>query len=263
MLTEEQKSFRKLGIGGSDANIIMGGDEEKILRLWKEKRGEQEPEDLSDVLMVQMGVWTEPYNRQWFERKTGRAVTNAGEQKICLDYPFMLCTLDGMTDKGHTLWEAKHVNAFTKAGDVVSKYAPQLHHNMIVTGARMATLSVFFGNHAWDCFDVPYDEEYAEELIATEENFWNCVQGGIQPVVGITKYTGPIERKVSFEGNNQWANLASDFIFNQDAAKRFEDAKDGLKALVPQDAAEATGHGIIAKRNQAGSVTIKQIKGGK
>ena len=260
MLTEEQKLFRKLGIGGSDANIIMGGDEEKILRLWREKRGEQESEDLSDVLMVQMGVWTEPYNRAWFERKTGRTVTESGEQRICLDYPFMLCTLDGMTDGGKTVWEAKHVNAFTKAADVVSKYAPQLHHNMIVTGTKFATLSVFFGNHAWESFDVEFDEEYGAELIKAEQDFWDCVQNDIQPVVVAGKYTGPIERKVSFEGNNLWANLAADFIFNQDAAGRFDKAKDGLKKMIPPDVAEATGHGIIAKRNQAGSVTIKGVK---
>ena len=36
MLTEQQKVFRKQGLGGSDANIIMSGDAEKILRLWKD-----------------------------------------------------------------------------------------------------------------------------------------------------------------------------------------------------------------------------------
>ena len=258
MLTDEQKSFRKLGIGGSDANIIMGGDDQKIINLWLEKRGEKESDDLSDVLMVQMGVWTEPYNRAWFERKTNRKVTDAGEQRICLDYPFMLCTLDGITDGGNTLWEAKHVNAFTKANEVVAKYAPQLHHNMIVTGTKMSTLSVFFGNHHWESFDVEFDEEYGRELIDAEKNFWDCVQNGIEPVVVTGKYAGPIDRKVSFEGNNLWANFASEFIFNMDAAGRYDKAKDGLKKMIPVDAAEATGHGIIAKRNSNGAVTIKK-----
>lgn len=259
MLTDEQKLFRKLGIGGSDANIIMGGDDQKVLNLWLEKRGEKEPEDLSDVLMVQMGVWTEPYNRAWFEKKTGRKVKDDGQQRICLDYPFMICTLDGMTDGGNTLWEAKHVNAFTKAHEVVSKYAPQLHHNMIVTGTKMATLSVFFGNHHWESFDVAFDEQFGKELIEAEENFWHCVHNNVEPVVVGGKYAGPIDRKVSFEGNNHWAAHASDFIFNMDAAGRFDKAKDALKKMVPADAAEATGHGIIAKRASNGALTIKKV----
>ena len=258
MLTEEQKLFRMGGLGGSDANIIMGGDDEKLLNLWLEKRGDREHEDLSDVLIVQMGNWTEPYNRAWFEKKTGRKVTDAGDQRICLDYPFMLCTLDGMTDNGKTLWEAKHVMGFTKANEVVAKYAPQLHHNMIVTGTKMSTLSVFFGNHAWESFDVPYDDAFGQELIEAEKNFWDCVQNGVEPVVVSGKYAGPIERKVDFEGNNMWANFASEFIFNMDAAGRYDKAKDGLKKLVPADAVEAKGHGIIATRAKNGALTIKK-----
>ena len=41
---------RRSFIGGSDARIIMGDDEAALLRLWKEKRGEVEPEDLSGDL---------------------------------------------------------------------------------------------------------------------------------------------------------------------------------------------------------------------
>lgn len=98
MLTEQQKAFRKQGLGGSDANIIMSGDQEKILRLWKEKRGEIEPEDLSRVLPVRMGSFTEAFNITWFEEETGKTVTRQGEQVISSEIPFMLCTLDGETD---------------------------------------------------------------------------------------------------------------------------------------------------------------------
>src|SRR5258708_8304725 len=66
---------RRNFIGGSDARIIMGSDEAALLRLWREKRGKAEPEDLSDNLIVQLGLVTEPLNRQWFERHTGRVIT--------------------------------------------------------------------------------------------------------------------------------------------------------------------------------------------
>src|ERR1039457_6704447 len=65
---------RRSFIGGSDARIIMGDDETALLRLWREKRGEAEPEDLSANLIVQLGLVTEPLNRIWYERNTGQAV---------------------------------------------------------------------------------------------------------------------------------------------------------------------------------------------
>jgi predicted phage-related endonuclease len=65
---------RRSFIGGSDARIIMGGDEAALLRLWGEKRGEADPEDLSGNLIVQLGRATEHLNRQWFGRTTGQVV---------------------------------------------------------------------------------------------------------------------------------------------------------------------------------------------
>ena len=77
-LTPEQIRKRRYSIGGSDMNIIMSGNEEKISKLWKQKRGDIESENLSRVLPVRMGSFTEPFNVQWFQEETGRAVTNMG-----------------------------------------------------------------------------------------------------------------------------------------------------------------------------------------
>src|SRR6266496_2085886 len=65
---------RRAFIGGSDARIIMASDEAALLRLWQEKRGEIEPEDLSGNLMVQLGLATETLNRRWYERTTGEVI---------------------------------------------------------------------------------------------------------------------------------------------------------------------------------------------
>jgi hypothetical protein len=70
---------RRYFIGGSDARTIMGNDEAALLRLWREKRGEVEPEDLSGNLIVQLGVVTEPLNRHWFERNTGGGYLRLGD----------------------------------------------------------------------------------------------------------------------------------------------------------------------------------------
>ncbi len=67
---------RRSFIGGSDARTIMGDDVAALIRLWKEKRGEIEPEDLSSNLIVQLGSVTEDLNRLWYERNTGHVVTD-------------------------------------------------------------------------------------------------------------------------------------------------------------------------------------------
>jgi len=76
--TDEWLANRQTGIGGSDAGKIMTGNAETLLKLWREKRGEEEGDDLSDVLPVQMGTWTEPLNRYWFEKQTGIKVEGTG-----------------------------------------------------------------------------------------------------------------------------------------------------------------------------------------
>src|SRR6266545_7166572 len=74
--SENRQSF----VGGSDARIIMGNDEAALVRLWRQKRGELEPEDLSGSLVVQLGVATEDLNRRWLKctppggRRSGRQI---------------------------------------------------------------------------------------------------------------------------------------------------------------------------------------------
>lgn len=259
-LTAEQIAFRKTVLGGSDANILMSGDNDKIFALWQEKRGEKESDDLSDVLPVQMGIWTEAFNRIWFTKTTGRSVVAAGDQRICFEQPFMGCTLDGLTDGGKSVWEAKHVSAFFKDEEVVQKYIPQLTHNMIVCGLDRATLSVFFGNHKHAVFEFEMDVDYAKQLIEAETIFWDAVLSGVEPVIRAVKYDGPVDKKVDMTGNNEWADLAATFLANKDAASKFDKAKDSLKKMIPDDAAEAFGHGIAAKRSKTGSLTIKETK---
>src|SRR6516164_10944027 len=71
-----KRTQRRYFIGGSDARIIMGQDEGALLRLWREKRGEGEPEDLSNNLVVQLGVATEDLNRRWYRANTGQVLTD-------------------------------------------------------------------------------------------------------------------------------------------------------------------------------------------
>src|SRR6266566_9822008 len=98
---------RRYFIGGSDARIIMRNDEAALLRLWREKRGEAEPEDLSGNLIVQLGVATEPLNRSWYERNSGHAVK---EVQRWIRHPvirWLAATVDGMVEGTGAVFEAK------------------------------------------------------------------------------------------------------------------------------------------------------------
>src|SRR3954468_4165914 len=100
-------SSRRRFIGGSDARIIMGDDEARLLRLWREKRGEAEPEDLSGNLIVQLGTVTEPLNRLWFERNTGHSVKDVQRRVRHPVIRWLAATLDGMVEQTGTVFEAK------------------------------------------------------------------------------------------------------------------------------------------------------------
>ena len=81
---------RRRFIGGSDARIIMGHNEAALLRLWREKRGEAEPEDLSDNLIVQLGFVTETLNRFWFECAIGLFIVLRPQRSIHDDHCQMI-----------------------------------------------------------------------------------------------------------------------------------------------------------------------------
>ena len=98
---------RRTFIGGSDARVIMGTDEAALLRMWREKRGEAEPEDLSGNLIVQLGLVTEPLNRHWFERNTGYVITQVQRRVQHPVIRWMAATLDGMVEQAGAVFEAK------------------------------------------------------------------------------------------------------------------------------------------------------------
>jgi predicted phage-related endonuclease len=126
-----ERPDRRGFLGGSDARIIMGSDEKALLRLWREKRGEVEPEDLSGNLIVQLGNVTENLNRQWFERNTGTLVTDVQRR---IQHPvvrYLAATLDGLVHGTGAVFEAKFMLPWTFSEEAAAeKYLPQLQHNM-------------------------------------------------------------------------------------------------------------------------------------
>jgi predicted phage-related endonuclease len=251
---------RRSFIGGSDARIIMGSDEAALLQLWREKRGEAEPEDLSDNLIVQLGLVTEPLNRHWFERNTGHVITQVQRRVQHPVIRWMAATLDGVVEQTGAVFEAKFMLPWSFSEAIAAeKYMPQLQHNMWVINAKAALLSVITGGGKWAEITIPADSLYQHLLLTAEKKFWRCVENGEPPrLFGIEPPRLRIEavRIVDMSASNAWADLSDVFRRTREAYLEHENAKTELKALMPEDAKEAIGHGIRAKRSKSGAVSF-------
>src|SRR5271167_2650698 len=254
---------RRHFLGGSDARIIMSPDETAMIRLWKEKRGEVEPEDLSSNLVVQLGVATEALNRAWYERNTGRVVADV---QRWVQHPvkrWMAATIDGMVEGVDAVFEAKFMLPWSFSEEAaVEKHMAQLQHNMWVTNARSAALSIITGGGKWIEITIPADALYQHYLLTCEKRFWRCVQTGEQPrPYGIEPPSPRIEavRIVDMGESNSWAEFAGLYRATRPAFLEHERVKSELKGLIPEDAKEAIGHGIRAKRSRAGAVSFELL----
>jgi predicted phage-related endonuclease len=254
------KTNRRHFIGGSDARIIMGDDEAALIRLWREKRGEVEPEDLSGNLIVQLGACTEDLNRRWFEANTGQVVTDVQKHIRHPGLRWMAATLDGRVGSSGAVFEAKFMLPWYFSEEAAAeKYAPQLQHNMWVVAAREAVLSVITGGGKWVEIKTHADPLYQHLILTAERKFWRCVENGTPPALfGIEPPKPRIAavRIVDMSASNAWAEFAAVFARTRPAYLEHEQAKAELKGLVPDDAQQAIGHGIRAKRSKSGAITF-------
>ena len=255
---------RRFFIGGSDARIIMGSDEAALLRLWREKRGEAEPEDLSGNLIVQLGRATEELNRSWYERSTGRRISDVQRRVKHSAIPWMAATLDGIVEGTEAVFEAKFMLpwSFSEEG-AAEKHMAQVQHNMWVTHLRTSVLSIITGGGKWVEIAIPMDPLYLSVLVSAEKKFWRCVQSGESPhLINAEPPRARIEavRIVDMSSSNSWAEFAALFSDTRDAFLDHERAKSELKALMPEDAKEAIGHGVRAKRSKAGAVSFDVLQ---
>jgi predicted phage-related endonuclease len=255
---------RRYFIGGSDARIIMDDDEAALLRLWREKRGEVEPEDLSGSLIVQLGLATEELNRRWYQSNTGQVLTDIQRQIRHPALRWMAVTLDGRVEATGAVFEAKFMLPWSFSEEAAAeKYMPQLQHNMWVVAARSAVLSVITGGGKWVEITTHADPLYQHLIVTAERKFWRCVESGEPPrLFGVEPPKSRIEavRIVDMSASNSWAEFAGLFRTTRQAFLDHERSKAELKALMPDDSKEAVGHGVRAKRSKSGAISFDLLE---
>ncbi len=261
---KEDLEDRSHFIGGSDARVIMAGDETALIRLWQQKRGEAPPPDLSDNLIVQLGLVTEGLNRFWFERMSGHRVGQCQTRKFHPSIVWMAATLDGVVEQTGAVFESKFMLPWSFSEEAAAqKHMAQLQHNMMVAGTKAAVLSIITGGGKWVEMAIAADPVYQTALIYAERAFWRAVSGGEPPQLFHAeppRVRVEAVRVVDMSSSNAWAEYAGLFRDTRQAFLEHERSKTELKALMPEDAKEAMGHGIRARRSKAGAVSIDLVE---
>jgi len=250
---------RSKGVGSSDVAKIMSGN---WFGLWEQKTGRAEPEDLSDVLPVIIGAWTEPLNAWIYQRRMGVDLTPCARQTHP-EHPLLVAEGDYYEWDTTVGVECKHVNAFAKDDEVVSRYWWQCQHQMAVYGWSKVYLSVIFGTQKWERFEVTRDDDAITEMIETCRKFWSHVETDTPPqnFEGETVTVSLDDmREQDMAGSNTWCAFAVDWLENRKPAKTFKTAETELKALVEPDVKRAYGAGIEIKRSKAGALSIREEK---
>lgn len=259
MLSPDQIRERDGKLTASRVACLMTGDEADILSLWREMVGDPSyvPEDLSGVWPVQLGSCTEALNLDWFERKFG-PLSRRGDV-VTHENTWAACTLDGWSDLHGCPIECKHVGGREELAVIIERYQPQMHWQMIVTGAPKCAISVIMGANEPIVEFIDRDEAYAAELMKRATAFMQHVWD-LTPPVALPSVAAPVKPEKTYDmtGNNAWGANAATWLSTRQAKKDCEGAEKELKALVPADAIRCHANGIEIRRDRAGRLSIRE-----
>lgn len=184
---EKWLAVRNMGIGGSDASVIMGLNSYKSpYQLWLEKIGEAAPEDLTGNPFVYWGQKNEPNIADWFNEETGKKVQRLGTLRN-KEYPFMIANVDRTVIGENAGLEIKTAGAPQykkwKGDEIPDAYYCQCLHYMAVTGTDYWYIAVLLGGNDAKWKRIERNEEDIKALIEKEKEFWNLVETKTPPPV--------------------------------------------------------------------------------
>lgn len=269
---------RAIGIGGSDAAVIMGMNQYKSpYQLWLEKTGQVEPPDLSGNQYVYWGTKNEANIADWFQEETSKRVKRLGTLRS-REYPFMLANVDRTVVGENAGLEIKTagVSQYRKWKDdeIPDAYYCQCLHYMAVTGAAYWYIAVLLGGNEAKWKRIERNEEDIQHLIMAETDFWKLVEARTPPPVdGSDSCAAALSAQYKGGDPNYSIILPPDIdgvieSLEDDKAimdalkKQITEKENRLKALLGNAEEGTTDHYRVLWKTQAGrsSVPLAKIK---
>ena len=195
-------------IGGSDAPVIAGLSPWKTpYQLYKEKRGEDAPADLSDDERVYWGTVLEDVVAKEYAWRTKRKIRHVYRLINHPNYPFIGAHIDRTIVGEPRILEVKTTgNPDDWDDDIPARVVAQCQHYLAVTGARYCDIAVLILGHRYQQYTVERDEAFIEGLIKIEIDFWNHVVEGIPPTPD-----------TSDEANDLWPDAPALFVHGDES----------------------------------------------
>lgn len=253
---------------------IMAGDWHQ---LWLEKTGRVQPEDLSDVLQVQLGIFTESFNIDWFCKTVDFEATVIPDVRYNDDKYFsgddmlpLRATLDGIVkSQPHSyVLECKHTNERNRMSDMLDKYMPQIQLYMYMSGLNSSYLSVIFGNSRYECTKINRNNEYILDMLHFAQSFWYLVREDREPTSEDSEGAEALSTnniqvndmiRVDASTNNHFTSCAEQYIDTYVKHSEHETAKKELKAMVESNVREMYNDKLSIKRDKRGSLRITML----
>jgi hypothetical protein len=279
-LTPERLAERAKTIRGSCINILASGDYKRINRLFKEKTGELQPEDLSSKWPIQFGQCTEILNLHTFEQKNGVKIDSYQRVVRSASEPWMAATLDGATYLGGRVvidakWTAGRPFEGEEWSDVLPRIVryntPQLHWGACILGEiegrriERGVLSIIRGANPPTTHFVELKQSYTDHLIELGRAFMQGVKKGEMPFIDFSEEPPvPVEERQPYDMEKDvaplkqraWKRNADVWLQTKGAADSFKQADKNLKLLIPRDASTASGAGISVRVSSNGAKRI-------
>ena len=211
---------------------------------------------------MQLGSATEELNRHWYERndRASRSRTSsAGSATRCVRW--MAATLDGMVEGTGAVFEAKFMLPWSFSEEAAAeKHMAQLQHNMWVTNATAAVLSIITGGGKWVEITIPADlalpapsVDGGKEILALRRE--RRAPSPLRRRATAAPHRGGADRRyecVKRLGRIQRCVSAA----HATPSSSTRHAKAEFKGLMPEDAKEAIGHGVRARRSKSNAISF-------
>lgn len=257
MLTQEQKEFRKTGIGGSDASAIAGHNKYKTnVDVYLNKVGEKEEKELTgfEDYRCDPRYWghiQEPIVAQHYEIFEGRKVEIEPRLLRHPKYTWMIANIDRRIAGENAILECKTASEFKfkewgeeYTDNFPDEYLFQCMHYAIVDDASYVDCAVLIGGNKFKCYRYERNKEAEELLIELEHDFWhNHVIPIIPPEIKTYEQACKLWRKQTPTSktlpSGLWDHLES-YRFVTNKIKEYQEQADFDKAKICEFLADSS-----------------------